>query len=44
MKVGDKVKILPKRGNSSDYSFYYIDDMANYAGKTATIVDVRDVR
>lgn len=41
MRVGDKVRIAPRRGRPYDYSFNYIDDMVEYAGKTATIVNIR---
>lgn len=42
MKVGDTVRILPKRASDSAYSFYYTDTMAEYAGKTAEIVSIEE--
>lgn len=40
MKIGDKVIIAPRRGEQGDYSFFYVDAMQLYAGKTATIVNI----
>lgn len=36
-KVGDKVKILPRKGDPEDYIGTYIDEMLQFVGKTATI-------
>lgn len=40
-KEGDIVKILPREGESDDYSHAYVSDMLEYAGKRATIIHVR---
>lgn len=40
-KEGDIVEVLPREGESSDYSHAYVSDMLQYAGKRATIVYVR---
>lgn len=42
-KVGDKVIILKRIGNGSDYPFSYSSYMDDYAGKTATIIEIKDV-
>ena len=36
-KVGDKVRILPRKGDPEDYIGTYIDEMLHFVGKTATI-------
>ena len=36
-KVGDKVRILPRKGDPEDYIGTYIDEMLQFVGKTATI-------
>lgn len=40
-KEGDIVEVLPREGKSCDYSHAYVLDMLKYAGKRATIVDVK---
>jgi len=39
-KVGDTVRIKPRKGCSDDYRFAYSDSMTNYAGKLAQITFV----
>lgn len=39
-KVGDSVVILPRDRKESSYRPFYVDDMTNYAGKTAIIIDI----
>lgn len=44
-KVGDLVRILPRKGIDTDYSFYYTDVMnQEYAGKTAMIISIEKGR
>lgn len=38
-KVGDKVRILPRKDSSGDYRFSYVNEMLDYVGKTATIIN-----
>lgn len=40
-KEGDIVEVLPREGESNDYSHAYVSNMLKYAGKRATIVHVR---
>jgi hypothetical protein len=39
-KVGDKVRILPRKGKPEDYTGVYIDEMLQFVGKTATIKSI----
>lgn len=40
MKIGDKVRILPRDGRPEDYAFTYTDKMCAFSGKIATIIDI----
>ena len=37
-KVGDEVKVLPRKGSETNYSPWYIDDMQRYAERFAIII------
>jgi len=40
-KIGDKVRILPRKGSSGDYRANYVNEMLDYVGKTTTIIDYK---
>lgn len=39
-KVGDKVKVITRKADSSDYRFSFVDSMTKYAGEIVTIASV----
>lgn len=41
-KVGDKVKILPRKDSQRNQSPFYLDKMTEFAGKTLTISGIPD--
>lgn len=40
-KVGDKVGVMARTANQSDYRFSFVDNMTDYTGKIVTIAAVK---